>query len=399
MNHKSAELHYSDQQNYLPVFKRFPIAFSHGEGPVLFDVDGNRYIDALSGIAVNNLGHNHPSITATIQGQSENLLHVSNFFVTEPQVMLAATITEASCLDYAFFTNSGTESFEGGIKIARKAALKRGRGTGVISMQQSFHGRTLAAIAAGKSSMQQGFGPMPEGFKQILFNDIDALRSAVSPNTGVIVLEPIQGEGGVHPANPEYLRQVRELCDELGVVLIFDEIQCGMGRTGFLFAKDYYNVQPDIMLLAKALGNGVPIGAILTNKDVGDAMDPGDHGTTFGGNPLACAVALEVLTVINNSSFLDDVNRRGELLRSELERLKGKHDTILEVRGIGFMMGVELKQPAKPIVEAMLERGVIANATADRVLRLLPPLIMPDEMILDVVRVIDHVLETVEVAQ
>lgn len=399
MKIKSTELHQLDQQNYLPVFKRFPIAFSHGEGSILYDVDGNRYIDALSGIAVNNLGHHHPSITSTIRQQTEKLLHVSNFFVTEPQVDLAAALTEVSGLEYAFFANSGTESFEGGIKIARKAALKRGRGSEVITMERSFHGRTMAAIAAGKPAMQKGFGPMPDGFKQVPFNDIEALRSAVSPDTGVIVLEPIQGEGGVHPADRTYLRQVRELCSEHGIVLVFDEIQCGMGRSGYLFAKDYYKVQPDIMLLAKALGNGMPIGAILVNKDSGDAMDVGDHGTTFGGNPLACATALEVVAQINRTSFLDSVKQKGAFLKSELEHLKSKHDMIREVRGVGLMVGVELNQPAKPIVEAMLERGVIANATADHVLRLLPPLNMPDDLIADVVKTIDEVMEALEVPQ
>jgi acetylornithine/N-succinyldiaminopimelate aminotransferase len=399
MKQHTKELHQLDKQTYLPVFKRFPVAFSHGNGSTLVDVDGKEYIDALSGIAVNSLGHNHPVITAAIQRQAGKLLHVSNFFVTEPQVRLAEALTQASGMDHVFFTNSGTESFEGGIKIARKAAGKRGRGTDVISMEHSFHGRTMAAIASGKASMQKCFGPMPEGFKQVPFNDIRALMSAVTPETGVIVLEPIQGEGGVHPADPVYLRQVRELCDVHGIVLIFDEIQCGMARTGSLFAKDYYGVKPDIMLLAKALGNGMPIGAILNRKEIGEAMDAGDHGTTFGGNPIACATALEVLDLIQRPAFMDEVKRKGALLLNELGKLRDRHDIIREVRGVGLMIGVELATEAKPIVLDMLERGVIANATAGNVLRLLPPLIISDADLRKVVSVLDHVLQEIEVAQ
>ncbi len=399
MKQLTKELHQLDHKTYLPVFKRLPIAFSHGNGSTLVDVDGSVYIDALSGIAVNSLGHNHPAVTRVIQRQAEKLLHVSNFFVTEPQVHLAAALTKASGMKRVFFTNSGTESFEGGIKVARKSAGKRGRGMEVISMEHSFHGRSMAAIASGKASMQKGFGPMPEGFRQVPFNDIQALLLAVTPKTGVIVLEPIQGEGGVRPADPIYLKQVRELCDLHGIVLVFDEIQCGMARTGNLFAKDFYSVEPDIMLLAKALGNGMPIGAILVRKEVGEAMDVGDHGTTFGGNPIACATALEVLSQLERPSMLMEVKRKGVLLMTELGKLRDRFEMIREVRGVGLMVGVELNTEAKPIVLEMLERGVIANATAGNVLRLLPPLIITDDELMRVVSIFADVLESLEVTQ
>jgi len=390
---KSTSLHQRDKQHYLPTFNRMPVAFSHGNGCSLWDVEGNKYLDALAGIAVNNLGHNHPSVSATIIEQAQRLLHVSNFFVTEPQVHLAEALTKASGLDYVFFTNSGTESFEGAIKIARKHSRGLGGGGGVISMENSFHGRTMAAIASGKAAMQKGFGPMPEGFKQVPFNNIEALELALTDEVGVIVVEPIQGEGGVRPADFEYLKQLRDICTSRNIVLIFDEIQCGIGRTGTLFAKEYYGVEPDIMILAKGLGNGIPIGAILCSKKTGDSMEIGDHGTTFGGNSLACAVGLTVLQEINTEKFLNEVRRKGELLVSLLSDLKSKFNSIKEIRGRGLMIGVEFDQETKPLVMQLLNNGVVANATAVNVLRLVPPLIISDDEISELVSVLERTLK------
>ena len=389
---RSQQLHEKDRQHYLPTFRRLPVAFAKGEGCTLWDVDGNEYLDALAGIAVTSLGHSHPEVTRRIQEQAATLLHVSNFFVTPPQVELAERLTEASGLEHVFFTNSGTESCEGGIKVARKHARKLGKGGTIISMHNAFHGRTLAAIAAGKPQMREGFGPMPEGFIRIPFNDIGAFREIISDEIAAVIVEPVQGEGGIHVADAEYLRELRRLCTGHDIVLIFDEIQCGVGRTGKLFAKEHSGVQPDIMLLAKALGNGVPVGAILSNARVSGAIDYGDHGTTYGGNPLACAAGLAVLDTINRPDYLQEVERKGDLLRTKLLALKNEFACIREVRGPGLMIGVEFDFEAKPLVVKLLARGVVANATAGNVLRLVPPLIISDE---EIERLIDAIRTTI----
>ncbi len=378
---QSLQLHQKDKIHYLPTFNRMPYAFVRGEGCTLWDADGNAYLDALAGIAVNSLGYAHPRITETIQRQAGELLHVSNFFVTPPQVGLAEKLTTASGLEHVFFTNSGTESFEGAVKVARKYPCKQGRGSTVVSMHNCFHGRTMAAIAAGKAKMQKGFGPMPEGFIQIPFNDLQAFHQILSREIAAVVVEPIQGEGGIQLANPVYLWELRRLCDENDIVLIFDEIQCGMGRSGHLFAKDHFGVQPDIMTLAKALGNGVPVGAILSNQRVSSAMEFGDHGTTFGGNALACAVGLAVTEEIDQADFLQEVVRKGVILKEQLLQLQKEFECIREVRGLGLMIGVEFSFETKPLVLKMLDQGVIANATAGNVLRLVPPLVISEDEI------------------
>ncbi|MCF8331858.1 MAG: aspartate aminotransferase family protein [Bacteroidales bacterium] len=377
-----------DQEYYLPTYKRLPLAFASGKGCKLWDVDGNEYLDALAGIAVTSLGHTHTGIAATITEQAARLLHVSNFFVTEPQVKLARRLAESSGLDHVFLSNSGTESFEGAVKLARKYAYEHNRGGGIISMHNSFHGRTMAAVASSAPEKQEGFGPMPEGFVQVPFNDIDALKKIISDDIAAIVLEPVQGEGGIHVAQREYLHKVRELCDANNIILIFDEIQCGMGRTGQLFAKEHFDVQPDIITLAKALGNGIPIGAIISNKKISDAINYGDHGTTFGGNPLASAVALTVLDEMQKPGFLKNVIMKGELLKARLKDMQKEFGEIREVRGLGLMLGIELDFEAKPLVMTMLENGVVANATAGNVLRLVPPLIISEDEIEKLIEVI-----------
>jgi acetylornithine/N-succinyldiaminopimelate aminotransferase len=313
---QSEQLRELDLSHHLPTYKRFPLAFERGRGCRLWDVDGNEYLDALAGIAVTSLGHAHPGITAAIEQQARNLLQVSNFFITKPQVNLAKRLTDLSGLEYAFLSNSGTEAYEGAVKLARKYAHSHNRGGTIISMHNSFHGRTMAAIASGKPKMQQGFGPMPEGFMQIPFNDIEAFKKVVSDEVAAVVLEPVQGEGGIHIAKRDYLHELRQICDANNILLIFDEIQCGIGRTGQLFAKDHFGVQPDIITLAKALGNGVPVGALLSASKVGKAIDYGDHGTTFGGNPLASAAALAVLDEMQKPGFMDSVMRKGDLLKA-----------------------------------------------------------------------------------
>lgn len=301
-------------------------------------------------------------------------MHVSNFFVNVPQVKLAEKLVQLSGLNHVFITNSGAESLEGAFKIARKYAHSIGHGGDIIHFENSFHGRTLATIAAGKKKYQEGFEPIPGGFHQAPFNDIDAIKALASDKTAAIVIEPIQGEGGINVADKRFLKELRAFCSEKNIVLIFDEVQCGIGRTGHWFAKDYFGVQPDIMTLAKALGGGVPIGAVLSNATVSQAINFGDHGTTLGGNPLVCAVALATLQVIEEEGLLQQTQENGTWLINNLKQIK--NERIKEIRGVGLMIGVEFNFEIKPLIMDMLHRGVIANATAGNVLRLVPPLII-----------------------
>lgn len=368
------EVTLKDQSNYLPVFKRYPIALKKGKGCRVWDVEGNEYLDALAGIAVNNLGHCHPTIVDTIQRQAGELMHVSNFFSTEQQAGLAEKMVTTTNLNRAFFTNSGAESVEGAIKLARKFAWSKNKGGKIISVKKSFHGRTMATIATGKKEMQKGFGPIPEGFVQAELNNFESVKQAADEHTAGIIIEPIQGEGGINIADKEFLLSLRTFCDENDIALIFDEIQCGIGRTGKMYAKNHYGVQPDIMTFAKGLGSGFPMGAVLANKKISDALDFGDHGTTFGGNPLACAVGLATYQVIKDEDLLNRARDNGEYLMSELRNLNLSGTK--EVRGKGLMIGVEFDFETKPLVLKMLENKVIANATAGNVLRLVPPLII-----------------------
>lgn len=384
----NAALNELDKEYYLQTFRRYPVALARGKGTKVWDVEGNEYIDALAGIAVCNLGHCHPDVTEAICKQAQELIHISNFFVSKPQAMLSKLLCELSGLNRVFLANSGAESVEGAIKLARKYAHSKSRGGHIIAMQGSFHGRTLATIAMGKKAMQKGFDPIPEGFQQVPFNDIHAVEAAITSDTAAIIVEPVQGEGGINIADKDYLLQLRKLCDEKDVVLIFDEIQCGIGRTGKMFAKEHFGVQPDIMTLAKGLGGGMPIGAILSNEKVGSAIEFGDHGTTFGGNPLACAAALATLNVIKDTGFLNDVQRKGTLLKEQI--LSRQLPGLKEVRGLGLMIGAEFGFETKPLALKMLENKVIANATADRVLRLVPPLIIEDGEIEHVVNIMER---------
>ncbi|SFB49177.1 aspartate aminotransferase family protein [Algoriphagus aquimarinus] len=375
------DLYTKDKENYLPTFNRFPLAFIKGKGSRLWDADGKEYIDLLAGIAVNNVGHCHPKVVKAIQEQAAQLMHISNFFVSPQQVALSELLVKISGLDRVFLTNSGAESVEGAIKIARRYGHKNGKGGKVISMQNSFHGRTLATIATGQEKYQQGFGPIPTGFAQVPFNDLAAVAAAIDSETAAVIVEPIQGEGGVVPAEKAYLEGLRKLCDEKGVLLIFDEIQCGIGRTGKWFAKDHFGVQPDIMTLAKGLGGGAPIGAVLCNEKVASAIEFGDHGTTFGGNPLVAASAIATIGVINDEELCKRATETSEWLRGKLAELIEKHDELESVRGLGLMLGVKMKSPGAPLVKRLLEEGIVANATAVNILRLVPALnISRDEL-------------------
>ena len=375
-----------DQTYYVPTFKRYPIALERGKGCRVWDVEGTEYLDALAGIAVNNLGHCHPAVVEAIQKQAEKLIHISNFYVSEPQVRLSQKLVELSGLNRVFFTNSGAESVEGAMKFARKYAHKKGRGGKVISMKNSFHGRTLATIATGKKAYQEGFHPIPKGFISVPLHDMDQLEQEMDKDTAAVIVEPIQGEGGIHPADGKYIEQVRKMCDDNDVILIFDEIQCGMGRTGKMFAKEHYSVEPDIVTLAKGLGAGVPIGAILINEKVSDAIDFGDHGTTFGGNPLVCAASLAAVNELARPEFLQEVMVKGNEIMQEVNSWTDMG--VKEVRGIGLMIGIEFEFETKPLALEMLHRKVLSNATAGHVLRLVPPLIISRDEI-------RHLLDTI----
>lgn len=383
-----------DKSHYLQTFKRYPVCLEKGKGSVVWDVEGNKYIDALAGIAVNALGHNHPKLVKAIKDQADKLIHISNFYTSEPQVTLSAKLTKLSNMDRIFFTNSGAESVEGAIKLARKYAHKNNKDGEVISFSGSFHGRTLATIATGKKKMQKGFAPIPKGFKQAKFNDIKSVKKVINDKTAAIIIEPIQGEGGINVANKKFIKDLRTLCNKENIVLIFDEIQCGMARTSKLFCKEHYDVEPDIITLAKGLGGGMPIGAFLAKEKIASAIEFGDHGTTFGGNPLACAASLAVIDAIEQEKLNDKVELTSDWLVNELKSIKDKR--IKEIRGKGLMIGIEFSFETKPLVQKMLDKGVLANATADNVLRLVPPLNIEKQELEIVIKVLKESLKEIE---
>ncbi len=374
MDKKKTNFQELDKKYYLPTFNRFPITLIKGKGSRVWDDKGKEYIDAMAGIAVNSVGHCHPHVVEAIQRQAEDLIHISNFYLSKPQALLSEKLASISGLNRVFFANSGAEANEGAVKLARKYAHNHNRGGTVISFSGCFHGRTLATIAMGKKKMQEGFEPIPHGFNMIPFNDIQAVKEAVNDDVAAIIIEPVQGEGGIHIADKQFIKQLRDICDQENILLIFDEIQCGMGRTGKYFAKEHFGVQPDILTSAKALGSGVPVSAIITNEKVSEVIGFGDHGTTFGGNPLATAAALAAIEVIENEDLIKQAVEKGEWMRTRILENNPKTYGIKEVRGLGLMIGIELEYEAKPVVSKMLEKGVLANATAENVLRFVPPL-------------------------
>lgn len=385
-----------DQKHHFHLYKRFPVTLDHGKGTRVWDTDGNEYLDALAGIAVNSLGHSHPKFVAALQDQITKLIHISNFYTSVPQIQLAEKLTALTDLDRVFFTNSGVEAVEGAIKLARKYGHKHGKTGNIISLEGCFHGRTLATIATGKTKYQEGFEPMPSGFKQVAFNDIEALKAEVDANTVAVILEPVQGEGGIRPVDRDYLRQVRELCDRHGTPLILDEIQCGVGRTGHMFAYEYYGIKPDILTLAKALGGGVPVGAVAAREEVAQVLVPGNHGTTYGGNPLATRAALEALNIIEEEGLIKQAKENGLWLREQLREWAAGEGAVKEVRGLGLMVGVELNFDAQQAIQEMFKRGVLANAASGTVIRLVPPLNISRE---DLGKVIETVKEAVQQAK
>jgi predicted acetylornithine/succinylornithine family transaminase len=389
------ELIASSEKNIIGTYRRQPVVFVRGEGAHLWDTEGKEYVDFVAGIAVCSLGHSHPKVVEAIRRQAGILMHVSNLYYTEPQIRFAEMLVENSFADRVFFCNSGAEANEAAIKLARKYGHDNLNGRyEILTMKGSFHGRTLAAITAtGQEKFHVGFSPLPEGFRYIPFNDAQCLEKAVSKKTCAVLLEPIQGEGGVRVPDEGYLRAVREICDRKGILMILDEVQTGMGRTGRLFGYEHYGVTPDIMTLAKALGNGVPVGALAATEKVAASFGPGTHASTFGGNPLAMAAAIATLETILADGFLENCRKMGEYLQERLWSLRKDHPVVQDVRGKGLLVGLDLTVEGNPIVKACLERGVLINCTFDHILRMVPPLVVTRQDVDRLVQVLDEVME------
>lgn len=365
----------------MKTYGRLPLALVKGSGVKVWDAEGKEYMDFVSGLAVNSLGHCHPAIVKAITKQAETLMHVSNMYYIEPQVKLARILVENSCADRVFFCNSGAEANEGAIKLARKYADIKGHPEKyeIITALKSFHGRTLATITAtGQTKYQQGFDPLPAGFKYVPLNDLDALRKAIGPNTCAIMLEPIQGEGGVNELELSYIKEVRKICDDQELLLIFDEIQCGLGRTGKFLGYQHYDIEPDIFTLAKALGGGFPIGAMLAKEEVASAFNPGDHASTFGGNPLASAAALAAVDQYLNHGVVDNAAKVGEYFKNKLLDIKNRYDIVTDVRGKGLMLGIEFSTTCRGLLPVCQKKGLLINCVSDNTLRFLPPLIITE---------------------
>ncbi len=384
----------------MTTYARQPVEFVRGEGSYLFDTESKKYLDLLAGIAVCSVGHSHPRLVRAISEQAATLIHASNLYLTQPQARLARRLVELSDFERVFFCNSGAEAIEAAIKLARKYGRKVSESkTNIVTALKSFHGRTLAAVTAtGQPKYHEPFAPLPPGFSYVPFNDLEALEQEVNENTCAVLLEPIQGEGGIHPATPAYLKKARELCDTFGALLIFDEVQTGVGRTGRLWAYQHYGVVPDVMTLAKGLGGGVPIGACLARGVAAETLKPGDHGSTFAGNPLATAAANAVLDILADEGLAENARHVGQKLWLGFVKLGEKYPELVGApRGMGLMLGLDIKKPlAKAVVKAGLEHGLILNATDDHTLRFVPPLTLSAEEADDALLRLDRALGQVE---
>jgi acetylornithine/N-succinyldiaminopimelate aminotransferase len=371
----------------MPTYRQLPVSFNRGDGIYIWDNDGNQYLDALSGISVTSLGHSHPAVTQVITEQASRLLHTSNLYHIENQQKLADLLCEVSGMEQAFFSNSGAEANEAAIKLARLYGHKNDiKKPEIVVMQGSFHGRTMATLSAtGNRKVQAGFEPLVSGFVRAPYNDIDALRTIAKNNRNVvaILLEPVQGEGGINIPDPGYLSAIRNICNEYNWLMMLDEIQTGMARSGKMFAFQHEAITPDVLTLAKALGNGIPVGACLANAKAVNIFQPGNHGSTFGGNPFACRVAHTVTSIMRDQKLAENAQARGKQLTDYLrDQLKDNHD-IVEIRNLGLLVGIELKQNCTDIVAMALQNRLLINVTADKVIRLLPPLIINEEQTLE----------------
>lgn len=390
----------ADGQKYvMNTYGRLPMVIDRGEGCYVWDLDGNRYLDLVAGIAVNSLGHCHPAVTKAIQEQSEKLLHCSNLYWIENQVALAKLLVEKSGLGKAFFCNSGAEANEAAIKLARKWG--KGEKYHIITMQKSFHGRTMGSLAAtAQEKYQKAFRPLPEGFSAVPLGDLDALEKEIRPETCAIMLEPIQGESGINVPSQEYMQGVQALCRKHGILLIADEVQTGLGRTGKCFGFQNFGIEPDIISLAKAIGNGVPMGAIVAKTEVADCFQPGDHASTFGGTPIATAAGIAACSILLDDAFLAQVRETGEYFRAQLGAIAERHAGLIkEVRGLGLMIGCELTGSSKAAVAELLKQGVLVNSIGDHVLRFVPPLIISKAEIDSFMPILEQVLVQTAEAQ
>jgi predicted acetylornithine/succinylornithine family transaminase len=378
------------------TYNRFPVLPIRGKGTRIWDIEGKEYIDFFAGLAVCNLGHCHPKVVQAIRAQAEKLIHVSNLYYIEPQIELASLLCKHSFADKVFFCNSGAEANEGALKLARKYAKGK---TGedryeIITMERSFHGRTLATLTAtGQTKYHKGYAPLMPGFKYVPFNDLKAVKEAIDSKTCAVLLEPIQGEGGVNIPSEGYLKGLREICDEKGILLILDEVQVGMGRTGRLFAYEHENIVPDMLTLAKSLAGGVPIGALLMREAIANSFEPGDHASTFGGNFLATAAGVAAVNAILDEGMLENCQRVGEYFLKKLQELKKKFGFVKDVRGRGLILGLEMEIEGSEIVKEMMKRGFLINCTMNHVLRFLPPLIVTKEEVDQMIKALEEVFE------
>ena len=379
------------------TYNRFPVVFDHGDGVRLYDTDGNEYLDFYAGIAVNGLGYNDAEFNEAVKAQVDKLLHISNLYYNVPSVEAAELLLKASQMDKVFFTNSGTEAIEGALKIARRYAYNKdgGHDHEIVAMNHSFHGRSLGALSVtGNDHYQEPFKPLIPGIKFADFNDLESVKAVVNEKTCAIIMETVQGEGGIYPATQEFLSGVRELCDKNDILLILDEIQCGMGRTGSMFAWQQFGVKPDVMTVAKALGNGVPIGAFLAAGKAATAMVPGDHGTTYGGNPFVTAAAYKVLELFEKRDIVNHVKEIGDYLTKKLEKLKEKYDIITARRGMGLIQGLEFTVPVSPIIsQALTEQKLVIISAGTNIIRFVPPLVIEKEHVDEMVEKLSAVLE------
>lgn len=387
------------EEELYKTYNRFPVIFDHGDGVRLYDTEGQEYLDFGAGIAVMGLGYNDPEYNEALKAQVDRLLHTSNLFYNIPSIEAGERLLKASQMNKVFFTNSGTEAIEGALKIARRYAYNKDKSHDheIIAMNHSFHGRSLGALSVtGNDHYQEPFKPLIPGIRFADFNDLDSVRAKINEKTCAIIMETIQGEGGIYPASGEFLKGVRALCDEYGLLLILDEIQCGMGRTGTMFAWQQYGVKPDVMTVAKALGNGVPIGAFLASGEAALAMVPGDHGTTYGGNPMVTAAAAKVLELFETRNLVDHVKEVGGYLWTKLEELVEKYEIITDHRGIGLMQGLELSAAAAPVVkEALLAQKLVLISAGSNIIRFVPPLVIEKSDVDDMAERLGKVLEAI----
>jgi acetylornithine/N-succinyldiaminopimelate aminotransferase len=394
-NENEQEVIQRERQFLLQTYNRYPLVIARGKGVFLFDLDGKRYLDFVAGLGVNALGHAHPRVVKTIREQCARAIHLSNLYYNEYQGLLAEKLCQLSGMQRAFFSNSGTEAIEGSIKLARLAGHRAGgeAKSRLVALQGSYHGRTFGSMSlTGQDKYRKGFEPLLEDVKFVARNDADGLRAAVDDNTCAIVLEPIFGEGGIYECSVEFLRECRRLADQHRAALIFDEIQCGLGRTGTIFAFQTFGVTPDIVAIAKPIAAGLPLGAFLAKEEFASAIAVGQHGTTFGGGPLACRVALEYFAIVEEEKLLENVGRVGAYLQQELTLLTNRYAAAQEVRGRGLIQGLQLDVPARPIVEQALSEGVLFNSTQDTVLRFLPPFLLQEKHVDKGIRVLKKFL-------